>query len=182
MKTSSQNPVNAGSMADIAFLLLIFFLVSTTIETDMGINQKLPPECKGECSRDLTENNILRISLGNNNELMVKEKLVSMSELKGIVKQFIDNNKAGNCNYCNGAGSPNESDNPQKAVISLRTDREASYKSFITVQNILMESYNELRNDYAIKKYDKDLNELTGAELESVKKAYPQIVSEAEVN
>lgn len=182
MKTSSQNPVNAGSMADIAFLLLIFFLVSTTIETDMGINQKLPPECKGDCSRNLAENNMLRISLGKNNELMVKEKLVPMSELKGIVKQFIDNNKDGNCNYCNGLGSPNESDSPQKAVISLRTDREASYKSFIAVQNKLMESYNELRKEYAVKKYDRDLSDLTKAELESVKKAYPQIISEAEIN
>src|SRR5690606_9871163 len=98
---------------------------------------KLPPECKGDCARNLTENNILRISLGKNNDLMVKEKLVPMSELKDIVKQFIDNNKDGNCNYCNGERSPNESGNPQKAVISLRTDREASYKSFITVQNIL---------------------------------------------
>ena len=182
MKTSSQNPVNAGSMADIAFLLLIFFLVSTTIETDMGINQKLPPECKGDCSRNLTENNILRISLGNNNELMVKEKLVPMSELKGIVKKFVNNNKAGNCNYCNGTGLPNESDNPQKAVISLRTDREASYKSFITAQNIIMASYNELRREYAVKKYDRGLDDLTEAELESVVKAYPQIISEAEVN
>ncbi len=181
MKTSSQNPVNAGSMADIAFLLLIFFLVSTTIETDMGINQKLPPECQ-DCSSNLTENNILRISLGKNNELMVQEKLISTPDLKEIVKQFIDNNGDGNCGYCNGTELPNGSDNPQRAVLSLRTDREASYKSFITIQNILMESYNELRREYAVKKYDRDLDELTEAELKSVIKAYPQIISEAEAN
>src|SRR5690606_36765736 len=162
MKSSSQNPVNAGSMADIAFLLLIFFLVSTTIETDMGINQKLPPECQ-DCSSTISENNILRISLGKNNEWMVQEKLVSTPDLKKIVKQFIDNNKDGNCNYCKGTGSPNESDTPQKAIISLRTDREASYKSFITVQNILMEGYNALRREYAVKKYNRDLVELTEA-------------------
>src|SRR5690606_39791990 len=105
-----------------------------------------------------------------------------MSELNVIVKKFVNNNKDGNCNYCNGTGLPNESDNPQKAVISLRTDREASYKSFITVQNIIMASYNELRREYAVKKYDRGLDDLTESEMELVVKAYPKIISEAEVN
>ena len=183
MKHSNQNSVNAGSMADIAFLLLIFFLVSTTIQSDEGINQKLPPKCIGKnCEAKTKEHNIINISINKDNDLMVKNKVTSAKELKTIVKQFIDNNGDNSCEYCNGNKTSDASDNPQKAVISLRTDREASNKTFVTIQNVLMESYNELRNDYALKKYNKILSDLTKNELIIIKKAYPQIISEAEVN
>lgn len=182
MKKSNQNTVNAGSMADIAFLLLIFFLVSTTIETDVGINQKLPRECKGpDCSSVISDNNILNITLNKNDELMVKGEIIPFEELKNKVVEFIDNNNDKSCDYCNGHSSSTLSDNPKKAVISLKTDREASYKTFIIIQNTLMESYNDLRQAYAVKMYTKSIANLTDNELKAVKKAYPQIISEAEI-
>ena len=182
MKNSNQNPVNAGSMADIAFLLLIFFLVSTTIETDVGINQKLPNECRGDCDVVVNENNVLEIILNKNNELMVEGEKMQLQNLKSTVKEFIDNNKDKSCDYCKGHSLNNLSDNPQKAVISLLTDRETPYKTFVTLENILMESYNELRQSYSVKKYGKHLDVLTDNELITVKKAYPQIISEAETH
>lgn len=183
MKNSNQNPVNAGSMADIAFLLLIFFLVSTTIQNDVGINQKLPRECKGtDCSTIINENNVLNITLNKNNELMVKGEKIGFKSLKNKVVEFIDNNNDKSCDYCNGNSSSTLSDNPKKAVISLKTDRETSYKTFIIIQNTLMESYNDLRQVYALKTYGKSIEDLTDDELRMVKKAYPQIISEAEIN
>lgn len=183
MKNSNENPVNAGSMADIAFLLLIFFLVSTTIETDVGINQLLPRECKdGDCGAVVNERNVFDISLNKNDELMVENEQIQIQDLKSKVKEFIDNNKDKSCDYCKGYSLSSLSDNPQKAVISLKTDRETSYKSFITLQNILMESYHDLRQVYSIKKYGKNIDELTDDELKVVKKAYPKIISEAEIN
>ncbi|UOB17527.1 ExbD/TolR family protein [Abyssalbus ytuae] len=181
MKTSV-NPVNAGSMADIAFLLLIFFLVSTTIQNDVGINQKLPARCEGDCTGNIKENNILEISLNKMNQVMVKGKIIPFQELKEALITFVDNNKDKSCTYCNGKSIKTLSDHPTKAVISLKTDRETSYKTFVTVQNILAGGYNELRNTYALKIYDKGLEDLNEKELKEVQKAYPKVISEAEVN
>ncbi len=182
MKNSNENPVNAGSMADIAFLLLIFFLVSTTIETDVGINQLLPKECaSGNCGAVLKENNVFDISLNKSNELLVENEKIQISDLKIKVKEFIDNNKDKSCKYCKGHSVGYLSDNPQKAVISLKTDREASYKEFIAIQNILMEGYHDLRQAYSIKKYGKNIDNLTNDELKVIQKAYPKIISEAEI-
>lgn len=184
MRRSKLMPeVNAGSMADIAFLLLIFFLITAAIPKNKGIYRKLPSECPLgiNCQMDIHENNILRIVINSNNEIMVNDKLTKISELKEITKQFLDNNADGSCEYCNGSKSIESSDNPKKAVISLINDRETTYNEFIKVQDELSKAIYELRLVYSKKVFDKMPEDLSKEELKVVKEAYPFILSEAEI-
>ena len=148
MRRSSPE-VNAGSMADIAFLLLIFFLVTTTIETDSGINRKLPPMEELEDPPIIKQKNIFTVVVNKYNQLLVEEELSEIENLRSLAVKFLDNG-GGNgddaCDYCQGDANPASSDNPKKAIISLKNDRETSYKVYISVQNELVAAYNELRN------------------------------------
>ncbi|WP_303317577.1 biopolymer transporter ExbD [Flavivirga abyssicola] len=174
--------VNAGSMADIAFLLLIFFLVTATISSDEGINRLLPKECPPGmvCDSEISERNILRIMINNEDDIMIENKRVAISELKEITKTFLDNNGDGTCNYCNGTKVSNASDNPKKVVVSLQNGRHTSYKQFIAVQDELSKAYYELRNTYSMNVLKKPSDKLSKEELKRVKDAYPFILSEAE--
>ena len=196
--------VNAGSMADIAFLLLIFFLVTTTIETDSGINRKLPPTDEIEDPPIIKERNIFTVVVNKNNQLLVEEKLTDVAELRQLAIDFLDNGGGVGeeaCDYCQGARDEASSDNPDKAIISLKNDRETSYKVYIAVQNELVAAYNDLRNREflrlypnvglnfvdAEKKYDDPRTSAEVAEdlkpkLDVVKQMYPQKLSEAEPN
>lgn len=98
MRPAKAHPeVNAGSMADIAFLLLIFFLVTAVIPKDQGIYRKLPKECPPgqDCNIPIPDRNILKIAINANNEIMVDDAVVSVSEVKALAKNFIDNNGDG---------------------------------------------------------------------------------------
>ena len=174
--------VQAGSMADIAFLLLIFFLIATKVPNDKGLARKLPSECLNPpCSVPINERNVFRITLNNKDEIFVNNAVISLNELKDLVKEFVDNNGDTTCDYCNGEGLSSSSDNPEKAVVSLSTDRETSYKHFINVQNEIAEAYLELRTDYSKAKFNKSVDNLLADEIIEVKKAYPFILSEAEI-
>jgi biopolymer transport protein ExbD len=196
--------VNAGSMADIAFLLLIFFLVTTTIETDSGLNRKLPPMEDQVDPPIIREKNIFTVVVNKNNQLLVEEKLTDVAELRQLAIDFLDNGGGVGeeaCDYCQGARDEASSDNPDKAIISLKNDRETSYKVYISVQNELVAAYNDLRNREflrlypsvglnfvdAEKKYDDPRTSAEVAEdlkpkLDVVKQMYPQKLSEAEPN
>ncbi|RZS98928.1 ExbD/TolR family protein [Aquimarina brevivitae] len=191
--------VNAGSMADIAFLLLIFFLVTTTIETDSGISRKLPPPVdEQEKPPILKEKNIFVVEVNKNNDLLVEEAPMELSELRAAAVAFLDNGGGKGddaCNYCQGAKDPASSDNPTKAVISLRNNRETSYATYIAVQNELVAAYNELRNRVAMQLYnktfiqmEKDLNDVNYPgnkeklkdQIKRIQELYPEKLSEAE--
>ena len=173
--------VNAGSMADIAFLLLIFFLVTTTITSENGIKRKLPPICEAkDCIADIYERNILRITLNGRQEIMVEEVLVSIENLKGIVITFLDNNGDGSCKYCNVANDATASDNPLKAVVSLQNHSQTSYELFVKVQDELTKAYFELRTTYAKNILGKPIDNLDKEEISLLKKVYPFIISEAQ--
>ena len=149
MARRSAPEVNAGSMADIAFLLLIFFLVTTTIETDSGLNRKLPPIEDVVDPPIIKEKNILPVVINKNNQLLVEEELVELKDLRSVAMEFLDNGGGKGedaCDFCRGKRSPSSSDNPEKAIISLKNDRETAYKVYIAVQNELVAAYNELRN------------------------------------
>lgn len=174
--------VNAGSMADIAFLLLIFFLVTSTIEEDVGINRKLPKWCEtGDCSIDINPRNLFTISLGKSNELMVNDELIELLSLKQKVKDFVDNNGDDTCTFCDGDQLSTSSDNPRAAIVSVLSSREANYERYIKVQDELVAAYYELRTDYVAKKFGKPLSKLNDSELKQVKEAYPYQVSEADL-
>jgi biopolymer transport protein ExbD len=198
MARRSAPEVNAGSMADIAFLLLIFFLVTTTIETDSGINRKLPPIQDEQDPPPLKERNIFIVLINSNGDLLVEDEPMDLKNLKQAAIQFLDNGGGTGdeaCNYCKGAKDPSSSDNPVKAVISLQNNRLTKYSDYIAVQNELVAAYNELRNREAKRLYgvtfiemedafksesytgDKDkLKERIGV----IKDMYPQKLSEAE--
>ena len=138
MAKRSAPEVNAGSMADIAFLLLIFFLVTTTIETDSGLNRKLPPIDEIEDPPIIKEKNIFTVVVNKNNQLLAEEELIDISDLRALAVEFLDNGGGEGeeaCDYCQGARDSKSSDNPDKAIISLKNDRETSYKVYIAVQN-----------------------------------------------
>ena len=202
MAKRSAPEVNAGSIADIAFLLLIFFLVTTTIETDSGLNRKLPPMEDQVDPPIIRQKNIFTVLVSKNDQLLVEEELADIKDLRSLAVEFLDNGGwVGDeaCDYCQGKRDEASSDNPDKAIISLKSYRETSYKVYIAVQNELVAAYNELRNreflrlnpnlgvNYvdAQKKYDdprtsEDDREELKPKLDVVKKMYPQKLSEAE--
>ena len=201
MAKRSSPEVNAGSMADIAFLLLIFFLVTTTIETDSGISRKLPPIEESEEDVIIKQKNIFTVLLNGKDQLLVEEELMDIADLRSAAVEFLDNNGDGSCNYCLGKKDQSSSDNPDKAIISLKNDRETDYKVYISVQNELVAAYNELRNrefmrlypqenmDYvqADRKYtdprtDKKVKDKLKEKLSVIKLMYPMKLSEAEPN
>lgn len=188
--------VNAGSMADIAFLLLIFFLVTTTIETDAGLDRMLPPIEPPEEDVIIKQKNIFTVNINKNGQLLVEEELMDIKNLREAAKTFLDNNADGTCTFCKGPKNPDSSDNPSKAIISLKNDRETKYSTYITVQNELVGAYNELRNREAQRLYGRAytdmeaeyLNPETPSEIrdelkekvERVQQLFPQKLSEAE--
>lgn len=202
MAKRSAPEVNAGSMADIAFLLLIFFLVTTTIETDSGLNRKLPPMEDQIDPPIIKEKNILTVVVNKNNQLLVEEKLLQIEDLRSTAIAFLDNGGGQGeeaCNFCKGKKDPASSDNPEKAIISLKNDRETSYKVYIAVQNELVAAYNELRNreflrlnptlgmdfvqansKYSDPRTSEETREELRPKLDEVKAMYPQKLSEAE--
>jgi hypothetical protein len=202
MAKRSAPEVNAGSMADIAFLLLIFFLVTTTIETDSGLNRKLPPMEDQVDPPIIREKNIFTVVVNKNDQLLVEEELTDIKDLRSLAVAFLDNGGGVGdeaCDYCQGERDEASSDNPDKAIISLKNNRETSYKVYIAIQNELVAAYNELRNREflrlypnvelnfvdAQKKYDDprtsaDATEELKPKLDVVKKMYPQKLSEAE--
>ncbi|APY07069.1 biopolymer transporter ExbD [Winogradskyella sp. J14-2] len=175
--------VNAGSMADIAFLLLIFFLLTTTISADKGILRQLPSDCPNikDCKDNINERNILRISLNGKQEIFIEDQVVQLKDVKTIVKAFVDNNGGADCDYCAGEKRSISSDHPKKAVISLSHDALTKYQLFISVQDEITKAYYDLRAQYIKHKFNKTPSEITDEEFKAVKKAYPFIVSEVMV-
>ena len=150
MAKRSAPEVNAGSMADIAFLLLIFFLVTTTIEKDSGLNRKLPPIEEDIEPPIIKQRNIFTVLLNGKDQLLVEEELMEIKDLRAAAIEFLDNNGDGTCTYCQGPKNASSSDNPDKAIISLKNDRETSYATYISVQNELVAAYNVIRNRRAL--------------------------------
>ena len=150
MAKRSAPEVNAGSMADIAFLLLIFFLVTTTIPKDSGINRKLPPMEESEEDVIIKQKNIFTVLLNGKDQLLVEDELMEVKDLRAAAVEFLDNGGDGSCDYCKGKRDPSSSDNPDKAIISLKNERETSYAAYISVQNELVAAYNVLRNRRAL--------------------------------
>jgi len=164
--------INAGSMADIAFLLLIFFLVTTTMDQDTGIARKLPPmpEEEQETPPEIHAKNIYVVLINSKNELLVEGEWTEISQLKEGAKRFINNNGL----------DPASSDSPEKAIISLQNDRGTEYMTYIRVQNELAAAYSELRNDASLNKFGERFANLNKTQKKEIKRMYPQKISEAE--
>jgi len=149
MARRSSPEVNAGSMADIAFLLLIFFLVTTTIETDSGISRKLPPIEEDQEDVIIKQRNIFTVLLNGKDQILVEDELMVLEDVRAAAIEFLDNGGGmgeDSCDYCKGNRDPKSSDNPDKAIISLKNERETSYAAYISIQNELVAAYTHLRN------------------------------------
>ncbi|MCH1547777.1 MAG: biopolymer transporter ExbD [Flavobacteriaceae bacterium] len=170
MAKRSSPEVNAGSMADIAFLLLIFFLVTTTIETDSGISRKLPPMEESEEDVIIKQKNIFTVILNGKDQLLVEDEVMDLEDLRESAIEFLDNGGGtgeDKCDYCKGKRNPKSSDNPDKAIISLKNERETTYATYISVQNELVAAYTTLRNIRA--------EELFGVSYTEMQKNYKDV-------
>lgn len=164
--------INAGSMADIAFLLLIFFLVTTTIAEDKGILVRLP-EWSDAPPDDVKVNkrNVFSVLVNANNELLVRGEHAKITELKDRAKRFIMNPGA----------DPELAENPTKAVISLKNDRGTKYSAYLEVYNELKAAYSELWNDESQKLFGVAFSEdMPDDKKKQIKANIPLILSEAE--
>ncbi len=180
MRNSNNAPaVNAGSMADIAFLLLIFFLVTSMIPNDKGIARALPPPCPPniDCDATLKQRNVFIVQVNQKGELMANNELREMTFLKEDLKNFIDNNGDKSCGYCEGKNEADLSENPDKAVISIQVDREVAYSDYINIQDKIAEAYGELRANYISEEMKNTKKDTLGLNNKA-QKAYPMRVVE----
>jgi biopolymer transport protein ExbD len=184
------NEINAGSMADIAFLLLIFFLVTTTMDIDTGITRKLPPP-PPEDMEDIKvkERNIFKVLVNKNDRLLLNGKPGDISVLKDMAKDFLNN---GNLQNPNSSEDMPEKKSVEiallggeiwisKGIISLKNDRGTSYDMYIQVQNELAAAIRELRDELSGNFFGMRFDQLTDEDkIKAVQRAVPVAISEAE--
>lgn len=158
------NPtVNAGSMADIAFLLLIFFLVSTEIMNEKGIPIILPPYTEAEGGPTIT-NNLLEIWINRENELLVDKVEMDVSQLRTATKNFV-------------LTSTQES---SSLIVAINSDEYTSFETYVQVYAELKQAYIEIWEKEAKKVFNKELLTLSKEEFEVIKEKYPLRISEVE--
>lgn len=180
--------INSSSTADIAFMLLIFFLTTTSMDTDRGLARRLPnppdPNVKQQDNIIVKERNVLQVRLNKDNQLMCGSDYIDIKQLRDKAKEFIAN--------------PYDSDNlPEKHrknipllggdcmvtenhVISVQNDVGTSYQAYIDVQNELVAAYNELRDELGKAKFGKVYSLCSEDEQKAIRDYYPQKISEAE--
>lgn len=177
--------INGGSMADISFLMLIFFLMVTTMDHEEGLSRRLPPlpaeDQKVEDTK-VNRRNIIEVKINSNDKLFAGNQPMDVSQLKDKIKEFLTNPS-------NDPSLPEKTDQEiegygtasvSKGVISLQNDRGTSYSKYIEVQNELIKAVNELRDEFSVQNYGKKYAKLDEDVQEIVKKIIPQNISEAE--
>ncbi len=178
--------INSSSMADIAFLLLIFFLVTTSMSTSTGLSRRLPPPLPDNQEVppvDVNKRNLFQVKINSMNELQVQGELMDLKDLRARAKEFIKNeNNDPNMPKKELVNIPliGEIEITKEHVISLQNDVDTQYQAYIDVQNELVAAYNELRNELALQKFGKVFDELEEDQKKAVQDVYPQKISEAE--
>ena len=177
--------LNTSSTADMAFLLLCFFLMTTTMDQDLGLQRRLPPmPDKNQKVEDQKVNrrNIIIVKINSADRLLAGTEPMHVSQLKDKIKKFLQN-PANNPNLpekeeieIDGFGKAMVS----KGVISLQNDRGTSYEAYIAVQNELVKAVNELRDAWSMENFGKTYASLDEDKQAIVRKAVPQNISEAE--
>ena len=187
-KTKRKVPgINASSTADISFMLLIFFLITTSMDTDRGLARRLPPPPESEEQKNdiiIKERNILQVKLNKDDNLMVNGEIgFDIRQLKDKAKEFIANpNDDPNMPEKHRKNLPFFGDVmiTEKHVISVQNDVGTSYDVYIQVQNELVAAYNELRNELAMSQFGKSFADCSEEQKEAIIDYYPQKISEAE--
>ncbi|HRZ96365.1 MAG TPA: biopolymer transporter ExbD [Paludibacter sp.] len=185
-KKRKTSEINSSSMADIAFLLLIFFLVTTSMGSTTGLTRRLPPPLPPDQDIppvDINKRNLFVVKINSQNQLLVQGTEISVKELRAKTKEFIRND-------ANELTLPvkskvtipliGEMEITKEHVISLQNDVDTQYQAYIEVQNELVAAYSELRNELSKSKFGKEYSELDEAHQKAIQAAYPQKISEAE--
>jgi biopolymer transport protein ExbD len=180
------NEINASSMADISFLLLIFFLVTTSMNVSTGLTRRLPPPLPPDQQPqdiDIKKRNIFVVKINSLNQLLVQGEEMNIRDLKEKAKEFVKNE-------ANDAHLPEKFtkefetlgvvEYTRDHVISVQNDVDTQYQAYIDVQNELVAAYNELRNELSQLKFGKKFDELNELQQKDVQTVYPQKISEAE--
>ncbi len=173
MAKSRQAPeINASSMADVAFLLLAFFLVTSTIDVERGITVRLPEWSEEPPTEiNLKKRNVFSVLVNAQNMVLVRGEVVKINEIRDKAKEFI----------MNPAKNPDLAEAPNTAIISLKNDRGTSYGTYIEVYNELKAAYNELWDEESMKLYGQAYSEdLPQAKKNRIKDKIPFVLSEAE--
>ena len=181
--------INAGSMADIAFLLLIFFLVATTMNVDTGLVRVLPPMPDPNVKQEdikVKERNLFLVFVSGSGNIMAGGKTIDIRQLKDAAKEFI-------LNPLNDENLPEKEDKTidlpdgqkwvypvSQGVISLQNTRDTSYQVYIRVQNELTRAFNEIRDEVAMSKFGKKFADLQEEQRKVITAAVPMKISEAE--
>lgn len=169
-RTRESTSINASSMADIAFLLLIFFLVTTKILSDQGIAVRLPPWVEDEILQEIPDRNVLKVYVNAANELLVEGQELPLVRLRETTMLFIEN--------------PYQHEDlpasPQKAIISLLHDRGTSYATYLAVYNELNGAYRDLWEKQAQQQFGRRFDKLSEKHQKSIRTAIPFVISEAE--
>lgn len=188
-KKRSTPGINGSSSADIAFMLLIFFLITTSMDTDKGLQRRLPPLSPKQQQNEpveINERNIMRLLVNRNDEIVISKAgqlvPVKLDKLKDEVVDFI----------MNPTNDPNKPEKETRDVpglgnvtvvtssyaISLKSEIETSYQMFISVQNELLKAYNEVWEKAARQYYGKSFDELSKEKKKSISEAFPMHISE----
>lgn len=163
--------INGSSMADIAFLLLIFFLVTTTIDVDTGIGLVLPPMPEENVEPPpIKDRNLLKILVNAQGMILIEEEPAAITEVKQKVKDFIKNPE----------NDDQLSVSPNKAIVSIKTDEQTPYNIYINMLDEVMGAYKDLRDEAARAQYAKTFEQLKKARKEEIKDIYPKKISIAE--
>ena len=166
-RKSHETPgLNTTSTADISFMLLIFFLVTTSMDVDKGLLRQLPspePQKKEQQQSVVNKANLMALRLTAGDTLLVNGKPMQVSQLKEETIRFVQ--RLG-----------------KKHLISIESDRDADYNLYFQMQNQLMEAYSQLRNETAQKKYHRDYALLNNDQKEQVRNICPQRITESYAN
>jgi len=158
-------------MADIAFLLLIFFLVTTTIVEDKGVLVKLPPwSDEPPDIQQLKTRNVYSVLVNAQNQLLVRGEPADLETLRENAKEFIMNPEK----------RPDMAEKPTKAIVSMKNDRGTKYATYLEVYNEIKGAYNELRNEEANKRHGRDYEYCSREERADIRAMIPLVISEAE--
>lgn len=156
--------VNAGSMADIAFLLLIFFLVTTTILEEQGVLVRLPVWEPDQVLTQLDQDKVLTVKINKQNALLIENELAQLKDIPALVKKHVINPRF-----------------PAKeAVVSITHDRGTNYETYLQVYDALLAGYKDLRNERANAQFGKSYDQLSKLDQKAIRTEIPLIISEAE--
>ena len=153
--------LNTTSTADISFMLLVFFLVTSSMDSDKGLGRRLPPlDEQQQEQHDINRSNVLQLKIDDQNVMYCDGKTVTWQELQNEVEQFVASRQS------------------DRHIIAVETDRKASYDAYFEMQNAIVAAYRILRDKMALKQYGHRYSQCSETEREAIRRRYPQRIAE----